>query len=342
MKWIWFGPELCVCIHLCMNTQSCRWRGGRDPQGVVEVGRIQALSLFWKTHATGRSISAPDGHATLRFCIFILVAALLAAAQTPRVWAGNHQVLDPSAELEQSPETHQRNTGSAVRTEALQFGARSKSSTLGVRKNEVSVLTLLFQIYVILGSLVQFHYLLSARLDWALSRCWGQNCGKKTMSVSLKTLTTFPRRKIFKRVVRLVPWSMGGAEQRVLSPVGVQLGLDGLRGVGGPWAAPEQASAEQMWEEGLSRSTTWPALSPPSCWRRALKPESKFFNTIPEATKTCGCPRQRACYGDGTRHVNRLDFFPDSVSCLFALHQLVFFLGVPSPLKWIQAMWGLG
>ena len=66
-------------------------------------------------------------------------------------------MLDPSAELEQSPETHQRNTGSAVRTEALQFGARSKSSTLGVRKNEVSVLTLLFQIYVILGSLVQFH-----------------------------------------------------------------------------------------------------------------------------------------------------------------------------------------
>ena len=157
MKWSWFGSELCVCIHLCMNTQFCRWRGGWDSQGAVGVGRIQALRLFWKTEAMGRSIPAPDGHTTHRFCVFILVAALLAAAQAPSVWAGNHQVLDPSARLEQSPETHKRNLGSAVRTEALQFGAQSKSSTLGVRKNEVSVLTLLLQIYVVLGSLVHFH-----------------------------------------------------------------------------------------------------------------------------------------------------------------------------------------
>ena len=47
--------------------------------------------------------------------------------------------------------------GSAVRTEALQCGAQSKSSALGVRKNGVSVLTPLLQICVILGSLGQGH-----------------------------------------------------------------------------------------------------------------------------------------------------------------------------------------
>ena len=66
-------------------------------------------------------------------------------------------MLDPSAKLEQSPETHRRNVGSAVRTEALQCGAQLKSSALGVRKSRVSVLSLLLQICVILGSLGQGH-----------------------------------------------------------------------------------------------------------------------------------------------------------------------------------------